>query len=49
MTKTKAKGKAETNGKADKVEKPDKAPKRLNKAVYEAELLRLQGALVEMQ
>ena len=49
MTKTKGKSKAETNGKADKAEKSDKAPKRLNKAVYEAELLRLQGALVEMQ
>ncbi len=46
MTKTKGKGKADTNGKA---EKADKAPKRLNKAVYEAELLRMQGELVEMQ
>ena len=44
-TKTRA-VKAATNGRADgKVDKP----KRLNKAVYEAELLRLQGELVEMQ
>jgi polyphosphate kinase 2 len=55
MTKTKTK--AATNGKvgtkAAKAAKADKAgaraPKRLDKAVYEAELLRMQGALVEMQ
>ena len=51
MTKTKSKGKskAATNGKVDKADKVDKGPARLNKAVYEAELLRMQGALVEMQ
>ena len=50
--------KAATNGRVDadldvraaKADtKADAGPKRLNKAVYEAELLRLQGELVEMQ
>ena len=58
MTKTKAKSKgkgstkakAETNGKVDaKADKALAKPKRMNKAIYEAELLRLQGALGEMQ
>ena len=46
--------KAATNGRVDadldaKPAAADAGPKRLNKAVYEAELLRLQGELVEMQ
>ena len=52
---SKGKSKAATNGKVDVIDpKADKAikaekPERMDKKVYEAELLRMQGSLVEMQ